>query len=96
MKPKPVVRRCSGITRSGKPCQAAPVGATGRCLMHTQGMASMLGTRGGHRRAVFRPDGLVQFTPPRTPDELLLLIAATIVEVREARMDTKVANAIAC
>lgn len=90
------VLRCTAITRSGKSCQAAPVGGTNppRCLMHQPGQAALLGSRGGHRRAVFDPSGLVVFEPPKNPGELLLLIATTICEVREGRMDPKVANSI--
>jgi hypothetical protein len=96
MKAKLQVRRCTAITRSGKPCQAAPVGGTNppRCLMHQPGNAALMGSRGGHRRAIFDPAGLVVFDPPKTPSELLVLIATTIVEVREGRMDPRVANSI--
>jgi len=91
---KPEIRRCTAITRSGKSCQAAPVGGTKppRCLMHQPGVASLMGTRGGHRRAIFDPSGLVVFQPPKTTDELLEIIATMLIEIREGRMDPKVAN----
>jgi hypothetical protein len=62
--------------------------------MHQPGNAALMGSRGGHRRAIFDPTGLVVFDPPKTPGDLLILIATTICEVREGRMDPRVANSI--
>src|SRR5258708_35153367 len=92
---KPESRPCSARTRSGKPCQAAPVGGTNppRCLMHLPGKASLMGMLGGRRRAIFNPDGLVQFEPPKSASDLLPMIGATIIELREARLEPKLAQA---
>lgn len=92
----PARRLCTAITRSGKPCQAPPTGGTKppRCLMHQPGKASLMGMLGGKRRTVFSPEGLASFTPPESAADLLPLIAASIVELREARLEPKLAQAL--
>jgi hypothetical protein len=86
-------RRCTAITRAGKSCSAAPVGATNRCLLHTGNNPSLMGMIGGKRRTVFSPEGLVQFAPPQSATDLLPMIGATIIELREARLEAKLAQA---
>ena len=62
--------------------------------MHTGNTAALLGARGGRRRAIFNPDGLVQFEAPRKAEELLVIFAQSIVELRAGRLEPKVAQAI--
>ena len=38
-----------------------------------------LGSRGGHRRTVYSPDGLKDFPAPKTPAELMDLMARSMV-----------------
>lgn len=59
-------------------------------------MASVLGVRGGHRRTVYNPDGLIPFDAPKSAGDLLALLAATIVEVRSGKLDPRIANSVSC
>jgi len=63
--------------------------------MHTPGNAQKAGMVGGRRRAIFNPDQLQQFSPPKNPSALLDVVATTIVDVRQGRMDPKAGNTIA-
>jgi hypothetical protein len=65
------------------------------CIMHSP-LARAIQTKGGQRRAIFNPKELKPFTPPQSAQELGALIAQTIIEIRETKIDTKSANAIAC
>ena len=87
--------RCTATTRSGKPCEAPPARGTKRCLMHTGDNASVLGAKGGRRRAVYNPSNLEAFAAPKTVSDMRQLLASTIVETRSGRIDPKVANTIA-
>ena len=64
-----------------------------RCVMHS-GRAAELGRKGGRRRAVYSPDGLKEFSPPRTAAELRDLLAQSIIEIRTGQLDPKLANSI--
>src|SRR5215813_12139441 len=61
--------------------------------MHS-GRAAELGSKGGRRRAVYSPDGLKDFAPPRTAADLRDLLAQSIIEIRAGKLDPKVANSI--
>lgn len=87
-------RRCCAKNRYGKPCSAAPLRGKKRCAFHSGNHAVICGQRGGRRRAVFNPDGLEPFPPPKDARDLLRLVMQTVIEVRAAKMDTKTATAI--
>lgn len=95
MKSKP---RCQAKTASGKPCQATPqvVKRNGKylCLFHTSNLASELGRKGGRRRAIYNPDDLEPFKPPKDAAELLALLSQTIIEIRSGRLEPRVANSL--
>jgi hypothetical protein len=60
------------------------------CLIHSErGKAAELGRKGGRRRTVYSPDGLKDFPAPKTPAELLVLLAQSMLDVRMGRMDSK-------
>jgi len=61
--------------------------------MHS-GRAAELGSRGGRRRTVYSPQGLKDFTPPKTAADLRDLIAQSIIEIRMGKLDPKIANSI--
>jgi hypothetical protein len=61
--------------------------------MHS-GRAAELGSKGGRRRAIYSPDGLKDFAPPRTAADLRDLLAQSIIEIRIGKMDPKMANAL--
>src|SRR5215813_14192595 len=61
--------------------------------MHS-GRAAELGSKGGRRRAVYSPDGLKDFVPPRTAADLRDLLAQSTIEIRSGKLDPKLANSI--
>jgi hypothetical protein len=86
---------CGAKNAEGKPCAAAAVRGTQRCLFHTKGQASRAGREGG--RPKVRPDvsQLKKFTPPKDAGEMRLLLATMICEMREAKIDLELASKIA-
>lgn len=88
--------KCIATTRAGTPCKNAALPGTKLCLPHTPGMASACGKIGGPRRRLLDPSRLVAFDPPTSARELSALVSRTIVEIREAKLEAKTANAIAC
>jgi hypothetical protein len=87
-------QRCTSTARSGHRCKSAPVIGTQKCPLHTPGVASKLGTRGGRRRAIFDPAGLEKFGAPKDASDIVEILAATIVEIRESRMESKTAATV--
>jgi hypothetical protein len=85
---------CRATTKGGQPCSAPPLSGMDRCIMHS-GRAAELGSKGGRRRAVFNPTNLEPFRAPQSAGDLMRLVAATIVEVRAAKIDPRSANSIA-
>ena len=55
----------------------------------------MLGSKGGRRRAVYKPENLTRFAAPKTAADLRDLFAQSIIEIRTGKLDSKSANAIA-
>jgi hypothetical protein len=45
-----IVKRCLATTRSGEPCKAHPLAGSTLCSLHTPGLASERGRRGGLNR----------------------------------------------
>ena len=62
--------------------------------MHTPGRAAQIGQRGGLRRRVFNPENLRPLETPQTAQDVALFIAVTMSEVRMAKLDPRVANAL--
>jgi hypothetical protein len=62
--------------------------------MHTPGRAAQIGQRGGLRRRVFDPANLSPLETPRTAEDLTAFVAVTMTEVRMARLDPRIANAL--
>jgi hypothetical protein len=85
---------CAFKAKSGKPCGATPLSGKNVCLFHSGDNASQLGARGGRRRAIYHPDGLVEFAPPKTAVDLTALFATSIIEMRSGKLDPRVANSI--
>lgn len=85
--------KCHAKNKAGKPCSAPAVGTTNRCVMHS-GKAAELGRRGGRRRTVYSPDGLKEFSPPKSAADLRDMLAQSIVEIRTGKLDPKLANSI--
>jgi hypothetical protein len=87
-------RGCSVKAKGGKLCGAPAINGTAKCIMHSSDNAVRLGIKGGHRRTIFDPAGLVAFDPPKTAADLKELFAQSIIEIRAAKLDPKLANSI--
>jgi hypothetical protein len=73
-------RRCGAPALSGKKC----------CSLHSEpGRAAELGSRGGHRRAVYAADGLKNYAEPTSAAGLRDLLPQSIVEIRMGKLDPK-------
>jgi hypothetical protein len=64
------------------------------CPLHTPGVASKLGQRGGRRRVIFNPDGLEPIPTPQSVADLSRLALQTLVEVRAQKIEVNVATCI--
>ena len=85
--------KCRAKNKAGKPCSAPAVGETNRCVMHS-GRSVELGRKGGRRRTVYGPDGLKEFSAPKSSADLRDLLGQSIVEIRTGKLDPKLANSI--
>lgn len=85
--------KCRAKNKGGKGCGAPAVGGTNRCVMHS-GRAAELGSKGGRRRSVYSPDGLKEFSAPKSAADLRDLLAQSIIEIRTGKLDPKLANSI--
>jgi hypothetical protein len=54
-----------------------------------------MGKVGGPRRRLLDPTRLFPFTPPQSAEDFARLLAQTAIEVREAKLPSKVANSLA-
>jgi hypothetical protein len=54
--------KCSATNKKGKQCGAPAMEDTKRCVMHS-GRAAELGSKGGRRRAIHRPEYLKKLAP---------------------------------
>ena len=87
--------QCQKKKRDGNQCRARARSGQKYCALHAEpGKAAELGSRGGRRRAVYSPDGLQEFTAPRTAADLRDLLAQSIIEIRAGKLDPKLVNSI--
>jgi hypothetical protein len=89
--------RCSGRKQDGSRCKAAALRGGKFCNFHSRpGRAAEVGREGGKRRRVsFDPTTLRRFEVPRSPADLLAIVAQSVIDVREARLDHKTGHSIA-
>ena len=86
---------CQKEKRDGRRCGAPALSGKKSCALHSEpGRAAELGSRGGHRRAVYTPDGLKDYAAPTSAADLRDLLAQSIVEIRMGKLDPKLANSI--
>jgi len=85
--------KCDRRNAEGKPCGAPAVRGTNKCVMHS-GRAAELGSRGGRRRTAYSCESLKEFSAPKTAADLRDLLGQSIVEVRDGRLDPKLANSM--
>jgi hypothetical protein len=88
-------RGCTAQNRAGKLCDAPAVQGSSHCQFHTPGRASDAGKIGGPRRKIFDPAKLTPIAAPDTAQELKKILAALMVDLHGARLDSKTANALA-
>jgi hypothetical protein len=87
--------QCQKRKRDGNQCRARARSGQKYCALHAEpGKAAELGSKGGRRRAVYSPDGLQEFTAPKTAADLRDLLAQSIIEIRAGKLDPKLANSI--
>ncbi len=87
--------QCQKKKRDGNQCGASARDGQKYCALHAEpGKAAELGSKGGRRRAVYRPEGLQEFAPPRSAADLRDLLAQSIIEIRAGKLDPKLANSI--
>jgi hypothetical protein len=72
--------QCQKKKRDGNQCRAHARSGQQYCALHAEpGKAAELGSKGGRRRTVYSPDGLKEFTAPRTAADLRDLLAQSII-----------------
>ena len=87
--------QCQKKKRDGKQCRARALSDEEHCALHAEpGRAKELGSKGGRRRTVYRPDALKEFAAPKTAADVGDLLAESIIEIRAGKLDPKVANAL--
>ena len=87
--------QCQKKKRDGIRCGASALSAKKYCALHSEpGKAAELGSKGGRRRTVHSPDGLREFSAPKSAADLRDLLAQSIIEIRTGKLDPKLANSI--
>ena len=87
--------KCAATTKGGEPCPANSVLGTKFCNFHGDpDRARKYQRRGGSRRAIFDPDKLKQFEPPRTVEDVIAVVGQLSVEVHQCMLDPKTASCI--
>jgi hypothetical protein len=95
MKTEGVAMKCQQKKRDGSDCGARALSGKNSCALHSDpGRAAELGRKGGHRRAIYAPDRLKEFTAPRNAADLRDLLAQSIMDIRAGMLDPKIANSI--
>jgi len=88
--------QCRKKKQSGTRCRGRALTGEKYCLIHSElGKAAELGRKGGRRRTVYNLDGLKDFPAPKSPAELMDLMAQSMVDVRMGKMDPRIGTALA-
>lgn len=88
--------QCESKKRDGGRCGVRARVGMEHCAMHGEpGRAAVLGSKGGRRRALYRPENLLNLEAPKTAADLKALFAQSILEIRTGQLDPRSANAIA-
>ena len=89
-------RKCRAKTKDGKPCQAL-ASATGLCSLHAKpGRAAELGRKGGRARRPLVPEEPSKpVPPPETAQDIRIMLAQVISDLRVGRLDPKIASTMA-
>jgi hypothetical protein len=87
--------QCKKKKRDGVRCRASALSGKKFCALHSElGKAAELGSKGGRRRTIYNPDGLKEFSAPKSASDLRDLLAQSIIEIRTGKLDPKLANSI--
>lgn len=87
--------QCQSRKRDGGRCGARALIGRKYCALHGEpGRAAVLGSKGGRRRTVYKPNDLKEFSTPKSAADLRDLMADSIFEIRSGRMDPRIANAL--
>jgi hypothetical protein len=87
--------QCQKKKSDGSRCKARALCGKKRCALHSDPRkAAELGRRGGRRRTRCNPEALRDFLAPKNAEDLQQLLAESIVEVRNGKIDPRVANSI--
>ncbi len=88
--------QCQSKNRDGGRCRARALTGKECCAIHSEpGRAAVLGSKGGRRRSVYKPENIMRFDAPKTAADLRDLFAQSIIEIRTGELDPRAANAIA-
>ncbi len=89
--------QCKAKTTNGNPCQANAMTKNDYCYLHSPNVSEeekqKISRKGGKKRALVneRPS---QPVPLESPNHVVLLLADTINQVREGKMDIRTANCL--
>jgi len=91
--------QCEAKTKKGNRCTSGALTGTKRCVIHTPGMASLMGKRGGSRRTLVisrhGETALASFEAPTDIHSQARVLAQLQVDVRNGVVPTRVASTIA-
>jgi hypothetical protein len=90
------VKCCQSKTKAGRRCRAAVITGSKRCVMHTLGFAQRLGAQGGRNRARRTIADLKKFAAPASAEQLQQILAESLTDVRDGRLDPRAGNSISC
>jgi hypothetical protein len=82
---------CSATKLDGDPCTRPPMPGSTLCRFHTPHIAAELGRKGGRSRAVYLGEPVEL---PTTPADARQLLATTLVEVKNGKLDPRIAQAV--
>jgi len=89
--------QCRARKQDGSRCRARALAGKKRCSLHAEpGRAAELGRKGGRGRAICDHEVLKGFAPPTSAHEVTEVLAQSIIELREGKIDPKSANSISC
>jgi hypothetical protein len=78
--------QCKKDKRDGVQCRASALSGRKLCALHSEvGKAAELGSKGGRRRTVYNPEGLKEFSAPKSAADLRDLLAQSSTVARLTR-----------
>jgi hypothetical protein len=87
--------QCQKKKWDGSRCEAHALTGAKYCALHSEPRrAALLGRRGGRQRTAHSPEGLKEFPMPKSAADLRDLLAHSIIEIRNGKLDPKLANSI--